>query len=567
MSSSFFSSEEDGKWKYGNSIDWGDIELDKSKQKKNCDSAEWDDFSFRSFDHVAAKTSPLKSKADTRIDEKNQSQAKKGGSKNPSKSSSSKKKSISEDDKMTKLPKQDTVRRDKDRPNTKDSSPSPKKRESSRKVEKESSGRKNLRSPSIARREKAHQSARGDESNGDARKEKSTSEKESKPKKEERKSRAEEKDSQRQKSPRDASKTPLSRRHSSRIDERLLSQSRQRSVQRAEARNSWRETHGGAAASQPKGKSKDSDDLLDAKRSSLLDQSRRGPMRSSSVHGRSRAADNDEDDFSVLSGTSSSSFMVHDHLDAPFPSNGLRRSSSYRPGGGGSVYKDDHSTSSYLPSFLSNTNPNGGNGGFQKQERRPSAFGTGQERAQAIYSLKHDLDKDSDDDDDESCSGTSVYSLPNGLARSNGSHFEIDRSSKAGASARRPSLSTVLTIPCVNGVEDDNDSADPSNKVERRGSMSSNLDPASNKKGGANYDSTVEDMLKNRRLRGARGDAAKKKKDENVKKKERKLSMRLLSNLVQSTLSSSSDKPDSVSDCISGKNSGAIYTRRPSSVV
>jgi hypothetical protein len=567
MSSSFFSSEEDSEWKHGNAIDWGDIELDQPKHKKSSNSGEWDDFSFRSFDHAAAKTSPLKSKADARIDEEKKSETKKGGSKSPSKSSSSKKKSLSEDEKKSKLPKQDSIRKDKDRPSRKDTSPSPKKRESSRKISKESSSRSNVRSPSIVRREKAQKSARDDESKECARKEKSSSEKVSKPSKEERRSRAEERDSQRQKSHRDVSKTPSSRRSSTRIDEQLLSQSRQRAVQRAEARNSWREAHGGAATTQPKGKSNGSDDLLDAKRSSLLDQSRKGPIRSSSIRGRFHGDDDDDDDFSVLSGTSSSSFMVDEHLDAPFPSKGLRRASSYHPGGGGSLYGDDHSTSSYLPNFLSNTNPNGGNGGFQKKERRPSAFGTGQERAQAIYSLKNDLDKDSDDDDDESCSGMSVYSLPNGLARSNGSHFEIDRSSKAGASARRPSLSTVLTIPCINGVEDDNDPTDPSNKIERRGSMSSNQDPDSNKKGAANYDSTVEDMLKNRRLRGARGDAAKKKKEEKVKKKDRKLSMKLLTNLVQSTLSSSSEKTDSAADTTNGKSSDMPYSRRSSSVV
>jgi hypothetical protein len=590
--SSFSSSQKDDTWNQRNAVDWSEIDLESQKRKKNNDS-EWDDFSFRSFDQTAVKTSPLKSKSETRVDDDQQHEKKRCDSKTSQKPSSrSKSKPVREEDSGKQISKVDVgkedILKDNRKSRSRENSPSPKKRES-RKLTKESSMRSNVRSPSVSRREKSRVSVSDDDCDYSNRKDKSATKK-SKAQKDERSRRRNDDDDERdnisRRSHRDSSQTPsVRRRHSTQINEDQLSQSRLRAVQRAEARNSWREAHSGTTVSQPKSKSQavsgvtDPDDVLSSRgRSSLLDQSRRGPIRSLSVRSRHRHEHDtdDDDDFSVLSGTSSS-FMVEENLDAPFPVKNLRRASSYQVTGGlGS--SDDFSNGSYLPNFLSTaTGSKGGVGNdvFHKKERRPSAFGTGHERAQAIYSLKSNLDRDSDDDD-ESCSGMSVYSLPSGLARSNGGHFEIDRSSKSSASARRPSLSTGLTVPCVNGVDDNNtdpagnDPATKSDKAERRGSTSAKLldpDTDSSKKAGANYDSTVEDMLKNRRLRGARGDAAKKTKDEKVKKKHRMLSISMLSNLVQSK-PSSTDRPNTVT----GVNSGSTrpheaFHRRPSSVV
>lgn len=319
-----------------------------------------------------------------------------------------------------------------------------------------------------------------------------------------------------------------------------LSQSRQRAVQRMEARNNWRESQRKSITTPTTTASTPSeDDRIDSRRTSLLDQSRRGPIRSFKCN----YDDDDDDDFSVLSGMTSSSFTVDDTLDAPFVVKNIKNSVSAvsHPSGSGSR------GGGYLPNSL-NTNTND-NGAFQKKERRPSAFGTGYERAMALNMLKNEIDNDSDEEG-------SSYALPTGLSRAAGTQFEIDRSGRGSASTRRPSLSTTLTVPCINGIDDsDNDDDlyskstdrrgslsskefDLSSKVERRGSLSQrNADDdidGNNKKTGVNYDSTVEDMLKSRRLRGARGDAAKKKEETKSVKKTRGLSISMLTNLVQS---------------------------------
>ncbi len=323
------------------------------------------------------------------------------------------------------------------------------------------------------------------------------------------------------------------RRRSGQLNVEQLSQSRQRAVQRVEARNSWRESQ------RKSGTCSDADDdrtIDDSRRASLLDQSRRGPIRSI----RHDDDDDDDDDFSVLSGVSSS-FTVNDTIDAPFIAKNIKNTAPGSGHGGG-----------YLPNSLNHTNTND-SGTFQKKERRPSAFGSGYERAQALNQLKSTLDHN-DDSDGESCSS---YMLPTSLARSAGAQFEIDRSGRGGASTRRPSLSTALVIPCVNGVDDsDNEDdlysksmdrrgslsskeLDQSSKAERRGSLSTrNVDD--DKKG---YDSTVEDMLKSRRLRGARGDAAKKKEETKKVKKTRGLSISMLTNLVHSGSKTTPEPP------------------------
>jgi hypothetical protein len=342
-------------------------------------------------------------------------------------------------------------------------------------------------------------------------------------------------------STRDSSRVRRSR--NGQLNAEQLSQSRQRAVQRMEARNNWRESQrksnaATAATSEP---SSEDNHPIDTRRASLLDQSRRGPIRSF----RCNYDDDDDDDFSVLSGMTSSSFTVDDTLDAPFVAKNIKSSVSVvanHPTGGG-----NRGSGGYLPNSLNNTNTID-TGSFQKKERRPSAFGTGYERIMALNSLKNDLDNDSDDEG-------SVYTLPSGLSRAAGTQFEIDRSGRGSASTRRPSLSTTLTVPCINGIDDsDNDDDLYSKSSDRRGSMSSKeLDPSAkerrgsmssrnvdyesdsnNKKAGANYDSTVEDMLKSRRLRGARGDAAKKKEEKKSVKKTRGLSISMLTNLVQS---------------------------------
>jgi hypothetical protein len=341
-----------------------------------------------------------------------------------------------------------------------------------------------------------------------------------------------------------------------------LASSRTRAVQRAESRKNWREAHapskeschdtspkrgGGGGAS-----SSNTDDALDAKaqkfgrderRMSLLDASRKGPILSSRMRskrdlydGDDGDSDNDDDDFSVVSAASSSSFMVTSGLDAPFPN---RRVSC----AGG-----------YLPSDLSNSaapTPT------RNQGRRASALGSSLDRAQLIYSLKQ---RDDDTDDDRSCS--SSYTLPTGLAGSTNSQFEIGRSN-SNVRARRPSFSTPLVMPCVNGSNTDLSTSDHLSRAEKserkvkvKKSLSMDIlsiSPAKtskkniektaeveDKKSGTSsgaagsYDSAVDDMLKNRRLRGARGDAPTKKVEEkpSAPSSSRRLSLNILTQFV-----------------------------------
>ena len=325
------------------------------------------------------------------------------------------------------------------------------------------------------------------------------------------------------------------RRRNGQLNAEQLSQSRQRAVQRMEARNSWRESQ------RKSGTCSDADDdrtIDDSRRASLLDQSRRGPIRSI----RYDDDDDDDDDFSVLSGVSSS-FTVNDTIDAPFIAKNIKSTVPGSGHGGG-----------YLPNSLNHTNTNDSDT-FRKKERRPSAFGTGYERAQALNQLKSTLDHNDDSDGESSSS----YMLPTSLSRSAGAQFEIDRSGRGGASTRRPSLSTTLVIPCINGVDDsDNEDDLYSKSMDRRGSLSSkeldqperrgslstrNVDDESDSNNKKGYDSTVEDMLKSRRLRGARGDAAKKKEETKKVKKTRGLSISMLTNLVHSGSKTTTEPP------------------------
>lgn len=338
---------------------------------------------------------------------------------------------------------------------------------------------------------------------------------------------------------REASETPSRRRDSTETPTRRrpiaiesLSSSRTRAVQRAEARNSWREGHSvPKEASMKSGSSGNGvDDSLDEmaqRRPSLLDTSRKGPIRVSSRM-RSKSEDDDDDDFSVLS-ASTSSFRHDDCLEAPFPSGQLRDAGSY------------------LPNFLSAP----ATPAKAKQGRRPSAFGSGLDRAHAIYNFRPD-----ESDDDESCSGGSVYSLPNGLARNIGSQVEKGGGGHTSDSARRPSLNSVLTMPIVNGSNKDlsssehgrSEKSERSDKSKKSRIGSSTADDTSPKqkgsekcseqddKKGAKYDGAVDDMLKSRRLRGARGDGVQRtgaKKKEEKPATHRKLSLKVLANLVQ----------------------------------
>jgi hypothetical protein len=342
-----------------------------------------------------------------------------------------------------------------------------------------------------------------------------------------------------------------------------LASSRTRAVQRAESRKNWREAHGPSKESSHDGSShkrggvggaSSADDALDAKaqkfgrdehRMSLLDASRKGPIRTSRMRSKRNLydgddgdSDNDDDDFSVVSAASSSSFMVTSGLDAPFPN---RRVSC----AGG-----------YLPSDLSNSaapTPT------RNQGRRASALGSSLDRAQLIYSLKQ---RDDDTDDDKSCS--SSYTLPTGLAGSTNSQFEIGRSS-SNVRARRPSFSTPLVMPCVNGSNTDLSTSDHLSRAEKserkvkvKKSLSMDIlsiSPAKtskkniektaeveDKKSGTSsgaagtYDSAVDDMLKNRRLRGARGDAPTKKVEEKhlAPSSSRRLSLNILTQFANS---------------------------------
>jgi hypothetical protein len=402
----------------------------------------------------------------------------------------------------------------------------------------------------------------------------------------------------------DATETPSRRRSVVPID--TLASSRTRAVQRADARKSWREAHvpgskdGGLSSGSSHRRTLDVDDVMDAKledrRMSLLDQSRKGPVRISSRM-RNRKdddesdygdGDDDDDDFSVMSSASSSSFLVNGGLEAPFPN---RRASC----AGG-----------YLPTDLSGVNGTTATPTQHRpQGRRASALGTSLDRAQLIYSLKP-RDDDDDMDDDKSCTS---YTLPNGLAGSSTlatSQFELGRSS-SNTRARRMSLSTPLVVPCVNGSNTDltNTELSRAEKPERKikktfssdilslspskfstsskkssvgkdGKKSKSVDGSEGKKDASeapsaattsttthgSYDSAVDDMLKNRRLRGARGDApVAKKVEEKPATTGRRLSLGMLTNkLVNPT--SGGGGPNGAG----GVRSNEAAMRRPSRI-
>lgn len=329
-----------------------------------------------------------------------------------------------------------------------------------------------------------------------------------------------------------------------------LASSRTRAVQRSEARNNWRETHSGSkdskkSSSEP---ATNADDALDMKaetfskvdrRMSLLEQSRTGPVRASSVRMLRRSGDDDDDDddddFSVIS-AASASFMVDSGLDAPF--------TNRRPSCAGG----------YLPSDLSATPSQTPRG------RRASALGSSLDRAQLIFTLKKGCD---DEDDDDSCSGRSAYALPNDIAGATSSQFDIGRSN-SNVRSRRPSMSSALTIPCVNGSNSDLSTSDHSRhgKSDRKSKSKSNAESPPNSKSlrkksengqgvlpsdmedkkGACYDSAVDDMLKSRRLRGARGDApVKKVEKEKPVAGSRRMSLTMLSNMVSGNKNNTGD--------------------------
>lgn len=334
-----------------------------------------------------------------------------------------------------------------------------------------------------------------------------------------------------------------------------ISSSRARAVQRAEARNAWRDKVAPKETNMKVGSDTDYDDALDAKvkkskdsqnhddyRMSILDQSRKGPVRAMSrLKGKSGEADDSDnsDDCSVYSYASNCSAMssasntsrLRGGIEGPFPSSFSRRASC---------------AGSYLPSEL-NKPPDEG-----KRVRRASAFGSSLDRALAIYDSKAD---DSETDDDASCAGKSVYSMA-----SVGSQFEIDRAGNTKTKTNRPSTNMVLTIPNVIGGDselsrsDHKSSADKSDRwgkfkrVQSTDSLQCSAHSASkpkpnekrrpsvDDKKGANYDSAVDDVLKNRRLFGDRDSVSRtrtKKEEEKLPAQKRKSTISLLTNLVQ----------------------------------
>ena len=337
--------------------------------------------------------------------------------------------------------------------------------------------------------------------------------------------------SSRHSSSRDVSQTPSRRkptleRASSEISVRNLS-SRTRSSQRAEKRSNWKE--------KKDGKSNHSfDDAIDEKvqrRQSMLDTSKRGIIRASAS--RTRAArdaqgnscdpcydsefdDDDDDNCSVYS---SVSYLTTDSELRSDPQISMAREMQRRQ------------SCSYLPSALGTACPVTA----PKMGRRPSAFGNSQERDKVIYN-----NNDSDSDEESVSSKCSTY-IPNRLSKN--CNFELDRADQF--SARRPSMSgssmMELTVPIVDGLTDSSASvpmrgirrsssnkssesgwgtgASGSSFANRRGSTCSAITMpevdapvsraprrASTMTGSTSetskHDKGLEDILRNRRLRG-----------------------------------------------------------------
>lgn len=328
---------------------------------------------------------------------------------------------------------------------------------------------------------------------------------------------------------RDVSQTPSRRkptleRSCSEISARNLS-SRTRSSQLAEKRSQWKEKKDGKA-------NHSFDDSMDEKvqrRQSMLDTSKRGSIRASVS--RTRAAreaqgdlgddsEFDYDDDDNCSVYSSASYLTTDSelMSDPHISMALEM--------------QRRQSCSYLPSTLGNACPVAA----PKMGRRPSAFGNLQEREKAIYN------NDESDSDEESVSSKSNNYIPNRLSKN--CSFDLDRSDQL--SARRPSMSgssgAQLTVPIVDGSTDSSSSvpmrglrrsssnrgnesglgssAGGSSFANRRGSTCGTITmpevgaPGSraprraSTMGGCNtgetskHDKGLEDILKNRRLRG-----------------------------------------------------------------
>ena len=325
---------------------------------------------------------------------------------------------------------------------------------------------------------------------------------------------------------RDVSQTPSRRkptleRSCSEISARNLS-SRTRSSQLAEKRSQWKEKKDGKT-------SHSFDDSMDEKvqrRQSMLDTSKRGSIRASVS--RTRAAreaqgdmgddsEYDYDDDDNCSVYSSASYLTTDSelMSDPHISMALEM--------------QRRQSCSYLPSTLGNACPVIA----PKMGRRPSAFGNSQERDKAIYN------NDESDSDEESVSSKTNNYIPNRLSKN--CSFDLDRSDQF--SARRPSMSgssgAQLTVPIVDGATESSSSvpmrglrrsssnrgndngigsgAGGSSFANRRGSTCGAITmPEVNAPGSraprrastmggtdtSKHDKGLEDILKNRRLRG-----------------------------------------------------------------
>lgn len=263
--------------------------------------------------------------------------------------------------------------------------------------------------------------------------------------------------------------------------------SRSRSSQIREKRSQWKE-HQQIKKDTSK-TSSDPDDVLDEKvqrRQSMLDTSKRGSIRASASRQRGRGfGDGDDDDDDDCSVSTYGSYLTADSdLDLSMATEVQRRSSC-----------------TYLPSGLAGVAPQNNLG------RRASVFGSGLDRSRAIYSAPSN-DDDDDDSDDESVSSRSSY-MPAGLSKA--TSFDVDRADHNGTSktSRRPSMSSA---PMVVPIIDDQ----PKTSLRRSGSVASLQAEAAptrsesrsrrgrerTREDASTLDKGVEDLLRNRRLRG-----------------------------------------------------------------
>ena len=339
--------------------------------------------------------------------------------------------------------------------------------------------------------------------------------------------------------------------------------SRTRATQTSDKRNQWKEKKKDSKATNTKpirsGSSYDDDmDEKVQRRQSMLDTSKKGTIRATASRSRAHRdvfADRDESEYNEYgygdddddddngSVYSTSSYLTTDSDLMSDPHMSL------------AVEMQRRQSCSYLPAGLGAT-PH-----VPKAGRRASAFGNSQDRAKAVYNNLPDTkrrqvrrsDNDSDDSDEESMS-VNQY-IPSGLSRN--CNFDVDRADQSGA--RRPSMScssSQLTVPNVAAPVESStpnrallrsstntsggsgmSGGSGSSFSNRRGSVSGITLPAvdapparasrrASTMGDAGtssrHDKGLEDILKNRRLRGdnslARNRYAQEEKEEEQKR-------------------------------------------------